>query len=107
MVGPTSPEGAPLLRHHSKCYGVAHESLEGGRMTGVFADLRVLDLSWGIAGPMTTMFMADNGADVIRIEAPSGDRFDRQTGYRVWNRGKRSIRLDLQRDDGRNQFELL
>ena len=32
-------------------------------MTGVFGDLRVLDLSWGIAGPMTTMMLADNGAD--------------------------------------------
>ena len=76
-------------------------------MPGVFADLRVLDLSWGVAGPMTTMFMADNGADVVRIEAPSGDPFARQTGYRVWNRGKRSIRLDLQSDDGRNEFEML
>ena len=76
-------------------------------MAGVFADLRVIDLSWGIAGPMTTMFMADNGADVIRIEAPSGDPFARQTGYRVWNRGKRSVRLDLRSDDGRPQFEEL
>ena len=76
-------------------------------MAGVFADLRVLDLSWGIAGPMTTMFMADNGADVIRIEAPSGDPFAQQTGYRVWNRGKRSIRLDLQSDEGIRQFEVL
>ena len=40
------------------------------RMAGAFEDLRVLDLSWGIAGPMTTMFLADNGADVIRIEPP-------------------------------------
>ena len=76
-------------------------------MAGVFADLRVLDLSRGIAGPMTTMFLADNGADVIRIEAPSGDPFARQTGYRVWNRGKRSASLDLQSDAGRGQFEVL
>ncbi len=76
-------------------------------MAGVFADLRVLDLSRGIAGPMTTMFLADNGADVIRIEAPSGDPFAQQTGYRVWNRGKRSATLDLQSDAGRGQFEVL
>ncbi len=81
--------------------------MKGGRMAGVFADLRVLDLSWGIAGPMTTMFMADNGADVIRIEAPSGDPFAQQTGYRVWNRGKRSVRLDLQSDEGSRQFDAL
>jgi crotonobetainyl-CoA:carnitine CoA-transferase CaiB-like acyl-CoA transferase len=76
-------------------------------MAGVFADLRVLDLSWGIAGPMTTMFLADNGADVIRIEGPSGDPFATQPGYRVWNRGKRSATLDLQSEEGRRQFEEL
>lgn len=64
-------------------------------------------ISRGIAGPMTTMFLADNGADVIRIEAPSGDPFAQQTGYRVWNRGKRSATLDLQSDAGRGQFEVL
>jgi crotonobetainyl-CoA:carnitine CoA-transferase CaiB-like acyl-CoA transferase len=82
------------------------ERREGGAaMAGVFADLRVLDLSWGIAGPMTTMFMVDNGADVIRIEGPSGDPFAQQTGYRVWNRGKRSVHLDLQSEDGKQHFE--
>ena len=76
-------------------------------MARAFEDLRVLDLSWGIAGPMTTMFLADNGADVIRIESPAGDPFAQQTGYRVWNRGKRSVRLDLHSGEGRGQFEEL
>jgi crotonobetainyl-CoA:carnitine CoA-transferase CaiB-like acyl-CoA transferase len=76
-------------------------------MAGAFEDLRVLDLSWGIAGPMTTMFLADNGAEVIRIEPPDGDPFARQTGYRVWNRGKRSARLNLQSDEGRRDFHAL
>jgi crotonobetainyl-CoA:carnitine CoA-transferase CaiB-like acyl-CoA transferase len=56
---------------------------------------------------MTTMFLSDNGADVIRIERPSGDPFSVQTGYRVWNRGKRSAQLDLRSDAGRHQFEAL
>ena len=76
-------------------------------MAGAFDRLRVLDLSRGIAGPMTTMFLVDNGADVIRIEPTSGDPFAQQTGYRVWNRGKRSVRLDLHGVDGRRQFDQL
>src|SRR5271155_3264897 len=77
---------------------------EGGTVAGVFDGLRVLDLSWGTAGPMTTMLLADNGAAVTRIEPPEGDPFASQTGYRVWNRGKRSARLDLTSDDGRAAF---
>src|SRR3954466_6123861 len=73
-------------------------------MAGVFDGVRVLDLSWGIAGPMTTMLLADNGAAVTRIERPSGDPFAGQTGYRVWNRGKRSAHLDLRTGDGRDAF---
>ena len=76
-------------------------------MAGALGGLRVLDLSWGMAGPMTTMFLADNGADVLRIESPLGDPFAQQTGYRVWNRGKRSARLDLQSEEGRRQFDQL
>jgi crotonobetainyl-CoA:carnitine CoA-transferase CaiB-like acyl-CoA transferase len=73
-------------------------------MAGVFAGLQVLDLSWGTAGPMTTMFLADNGADVTRIEPPDGDPFGDQTGYRVWHRGKRSARLDLRSPEGHQAF---
>ena len=64
-------------------------------MTGAFAGLRVLDLSWGVAGPMTAMLLADAGADVIKIEQPGGDPFRALLGYTVWQRGKRSIVLDL------------
>jgi crotonobetainyl-CoA:carnitine CoA-transferase CaiB-like acyl-CoA transferase len=73
-------------------------------MPGVFDGVRVLDLSWGIAGPMTTMLLADNGAAVTRIERPAGDPFAGQTGYRVWNRGKRRASLDLRAGDGRDAF---
>lgn len=69
-------------------------------MVGAFAELKVIDLSWGIAGPMTTMMLADNGADVVRIERPGGDPFATQTGYRVWNRGKRNAVLDLASAEG-------
>ena len=69
-------------------------------MTGVFGGLRVIDLSWGTAGPMTTMLLADNGAEVTRVEPPEGDPFRHQSGYRVWHRGKRSARIDLRSDEG-------
>lgn len=68
-------------------------------MAGVFKDLQVLDLSWGIAGPMTGMLLADNGATVTKIEPPGGDPFRGQLGYTVWNRGKRSAVLDLKTAD--------
>jgi crotonobetainyl-CoA:carnitine CoA-transferase CaiB-like acyl-CoA transferase len=64
-------------------------------MPGVLDGLKVLDLSWGIAGPMTTMLMADHGAEVTKIEPPGGDPFRSQSGYLAWNRGKRSAILDL------------
>jgi crotonobetainyl-CoA:carnitine CoA-transferase CaiB-like acyl-CoA transferase len=76
-------------------------------MPGVFDGLRVLDLSRGIAGPMTTMLLVDNGAQVTRIEPPDGDPFGQQSGYRVWNRGKRNARLDLRSDVGRERFRAL
>ncbi len=56
---------------------------------------------------MTTMLLADNGAQVTRIEPPGGDPFGGQSGYRVWNRGKRSAHLDLRTPDGRDAFHRL
>jgi hypothetical protein len=71
-------------------------------MPGVLDNLKVLDLSWGVAGPMTTMLMADHGAEVTKIEPPGGDPFRSQSGYRAWNRGKRSAILDLKAAEDRD-----
>jgi crotonobetainyl-CoA:carnitine CoA-transferase CaiB-like acyl-CoA transferase len=73
-------------------------------MTGVLSDIRVLDLTWGIAGPMATMLLADNGAQVTKIEPPGGDPFRSQLGYKVWQRGKKSAILDLKNADDRKLF---
>jgi len=73
-------------------------------MAGVLDGLRVLDLSWGIAGPMTAMLLADHGAQVTKIEPPGGDPFRSQLGYRVWQRAKRSAVLDLKNAADRASF---
>jgi crotonobetainyl-CoA:carnitine CoA-transferase CaiB-like acyl-CoA transferase len=69
--------------------------------------MTVLDLSSGIAGPVTAMLLGDHGARVTRIEAPGGDRFAHLSGYRVWNRGKRSAVLDLTQSQDRARFHAL
>ncbi|MQA93605.1 MAG: CoA transferase [Streptosporangiales bacterium] len=56
--------------------------------------VRVLDLSTGVAGPVATMFMADFGAEVIKVEPPGGDPARAEPGFATWNRGKRSIVAD-------------
>jgi crotonobetainyl-CoA:carnitine CoA-transferase CaiB-like acyl-CoA transferase len=62
--------------------------------------LTVLDLSRGIAGPMTAMLLADQGARVVKIEPPGGDPSRSLSGSRVWHRGKESIVLDLESEGG-------
>lgn len=73
-------------------------------MTGVWDGIKVLDLSSGIAGPIVGMLLADNGADVIKVEPPGGDPFRVLSGYRVWNRGKRSAIFDLRNPGDRDLF---
>jgi crotonobetainyl-CoA:carnitine CoA-transferase CaiB-like acyl-CoA transferase len=68
---------------------------EGVSMPSVFSDIRVVDLSQGMAGPMAAMVLADNGADVVKVEPPGGDWARSLPGFLMWNRGKRSVELDL------------
>jgi crotonobetainyl-CoA:carnitine CoA-transferase CaiB-like acyl-CoA transferase len=58
--------------------------------------LRVLDFSWNLPGPYTTMVLASMGATVWKIEPPRGDPA-RHVGrlFELLNRGKRSLVLDL------------
>ena len=74
--------------------------------------LKVLDLSLFLPGPWLTQAMADHGADVIKIEPPSGEPVRhvgyRQNGHSVWfrntHRGKRSIKLDLKSPEDKAYF---
>ena len=56
--------------------------------------IRVLDASTGIAGPMAAMYLADFGADVVKVEPPRGEPGRADAGFAMWNRNKRGIVID-------------
>ena len=69
---------------------------------GPLAGIRILEVGHILAGPYATMLLADLGAEVTKIEPPTGD-LSRQVSdayFASLNRGKRSICLDLTTDDG-------
>jgi len=70
-------------------------------MTAPLAGVRVVDLTSYIAGSYGAMMLADMGAGVIKVEALEGDSFRELPGFFGWNRGKRSIALNLKHPDGR------
>jgi crotonobetainyl-CoA:carnitine CoA-transferase CaiB-like acyl-CoA transferase len=80
------------------------------------AGLRVLDLSRLLPGPYATLVLADLGADVVRVEDPSGGDWIRwvpplvreQSGlFHALNRNKRSLALDVRRKEGAAAFRRL
>jgi crotonobetainyl-CoA:carnitine CoA-transferase CaiB-like acyl-CoA transferase len=82
-------------------------------MTGALSGLRVIDLSGHLSGPYCAMLLADQGADVIKVERPDGGDEARKmppfvngesAPFMVWNRNKRSITLDLKTDLDRARF---
>jgi crotonobetainyl-CoA:carnitine CoA-transferase CaiB-like acyl-CoA transferase len=95
MIAHTAPRTSPTVG--------------AGALTGV----RVLDLSHQLAGPYSTMILADLGADVVKVEQPGGGDYSRRgagygrqvDGVRGYfasiNRGKRSIVLDLKNPAGK------
>ena len=88
-------------------------------MAGPMEGIKVVELGVWVAGPAAGGILADWGADVIKIEPPTGDPgrlFGRMLGldidvsppFEMDNRSKRSIVLDLTTDDGRaTAFELI
>ena len=69
--------------------------------------IRVVDLTSYIAGSYAAMQLADMGADVVKVESPEGDSFRELPGFFGWNRGKRSISVDLKTPEGREIVERL
>ena len=80
-----------------------------------YADVRVVDLSQGFAGPYAATLLADQGADVVKVEPPSGDwsrnigtRHEGNTAFGITsNIAKRSIRVDARTAGGRDVIERL
>ena len=81
-------------------------------MSGPLSGVRVLDLTGVVSGPFATMFLADQGADVLKIEPIGGDITRRSRAavgktnefsalFISSNRGKRSLALDIKHDAGR------
>jgi len=76
--------------------------------------VRVLDLTRMLAGPYATMLLADMGAEVIKVEEPSGDPIRRMgppfepdgssAYFNAINRNKKSVVLDLRTPAGRDTF---
>ncbi|MCI0828767.1 MAG: CoA transferase [Chloroflexi bacterium] len=67
---------------------------------GALRGVQVLDFGQYIPGPMLGMLLSDQGADVIKVERPGGDPARSEPAFATWNRGKRSVVLDLKTPEG-------
>ncbi|MEM7523779.1 MAG: CoA transferase [Pseudomonadota bacterium] len=85
-------------------------------MAGPLAGVRVVDLTSMISGPTTTMILADQGADVIKVENPKGGDHTRAVSTKRAgmsasfvnnNRNKRSVALDLKRPEAVDALKAL
>jgi alpha-methylacyl-CoA racemase len=85
----------------------------GSAFGSFLAGIRILDLSQYIPGPMATLFLADMGAEVLKIEPPRGDEMralgprdaeGRPVFYRALNAGKTVRRMDLKDPSERATF---
>ena len=82
-------------------------------MSGPLTGYRVIDFTNVIAGPLATMILADQGADVIKVEAPQRPDHTRHVGpgstgmTAAFVNNKRSISIDLKSDDGRAALKRL
>ena len=69
--------------------------------------IKVLDFSQGMSGSLATMILADNGAQVTKVEPPGGDPWRFEATWIMWNRSKRGVVLDLGTEQGREQAKRL
>jgi crotonobetainyl-CoA:carnitine CoA-transferase CaiB-like acyl-CoA transferase len=84
-------------------------------MAGPLAGIRIVDLSQIVSGPMAAAMLADQGAEVIKVESPGGDpvrtlgprKGDLSAMFIAVNRGKRGLAIDLKTRGGRTILERL
>ncbi len=73
----------------------------------VASGLRVLELGPGLSGAIAGLILADNGADVIRVEPPGGDPLRAHPAYRMWSRGKQALVANLEEERDRERVASL
>ncbi len=108
-AAPASERGAPApgTAAIDDSHSVSRPPRSGEQPTGAapLAGFRVVDVSGYIAGPYGGAFLADLGADVIKVEGPDGDGLrGLHGGFLTWNRGKRGVCLDLRTTVGRDAY---
>ncbi len=72
---------------------------------GALREVRVVEFGQYIPGPLLGMLLAEQGADVIKVERPGGDPARSEPAFATWNRNKRSVGLDLKTNEGLNQAQ--
>ena len=73
-------------------------------MAGALAGVRVLEASSGIAGPYLCQLLAEQGAEVVKLEPPTGDPFRSSLGFHAINRSRHSLVLDVEDASARPQL---
>ena len=92
-----------------------HSNTPAGPPSGPLQGIRVLEFGSFVAGPWAGQLLADMGADVVKVEPPSGDPWRHASPFapnesRVFtalNRGVRSICLDLKQESGQSVLKRL
>ena len=77
------------------------------RAGGALRDIHVVEFGQYVPGPLLGMLLSDQGAHVIKVERPGGDPARSEPAFATWNRGKRSVVLDLKTDVGRESARRL
>ena len=106
------PRPLPRLRARRPRRPLLHRSvlMEAGRRRSALEGIRVVDMATVIAAPARRAYLADFGADVVKVESPTGDGTPRSAGatratvtryiWKLIGRNKRTVVLDLKAADG-------
>src|SRR3989338_3376369 len=103
--------GSKYWRCGKRCYSPCSKKSKLNVIQMLLKVIKVLDLSTLLPGPMCSLFLADLGAEVIKIESPKGDfmrHFEAADGrspyFDALNRNKKSVVLDLKAKENKSIF---
>ena len=81
--------------------------MTSGLPASILGGLRVVEVSSSHAASVAGLLLAEAGADVVKVEPPTGDPLRATTAFATWNRSKRSVVLDLTTESGADDLNRL